>query len=158
MITDFTAIDFETAQGARNSICAIGLVRVEKNQIVKTIDLLIKPPQNQYFWKNTEIHGIDADMTKNSLTFDNVWNDIKPYIQNQHVVAHNGAFDFDVLSKTLTHYGIELPEYSRHCTYKIFGKALNICCQRYHIELNHHNALSDAIACAKLFMIHLSDQ
>lgn len=32
---DFTALDFETATGFRNSICQVGLVRVENGIIVE---------------------------------------------------------------------------------------------------------------------------
>ena len=157
-INTFTAIDFETAQGPRHSICAVGLVRVENGEIVKTIELLVKPPDNYYFWKNIEIHGIDSEMTKHSPTFDKVWTKLKPFIHGQNVVAHNGAFDFDVLNKTLSFYNIIPPEFNRHCTYQIFGAALDVCCEEHCIELEHHNALSDAMACAKLFIIHLNNK
>ena len=35
---------------------------------------------------------------------------------------------------------------------------LNILCAKYKIPLNHHDALSDALACAKLFMLHSSNK
>jgi len=33
----FTAIDFETAQGKRWSVCQVGIVRVENGQVVDTV-------------------------------------------------------------------------------------------------------------------------
>lgn len=42
----FTAIDFETATGYRNSICQIGLVRIENGITSKEINLLVQPPEN----------------------------------------------------------------------------------------------------------------
>jgi DNA polymerase-3 subunit epsilon len=30
---------------------------------------------------------------------------------------------------------------------------LSACCQRLSIDLNHHEALSDALACAKLYLM-----
>lgn len=33
---NFTAIDFETAQGARWSICQVGIVRVENDEITES--------------------------------------------------------------------------------------------------------------------------
>jgi len=154
-IKSFSAIDFETAQGLRHSICAVGLVRVENGEITSTLELLVKPPENYYFWKNTEIHGIGPEMTKRSPTFDKVWPALKPFIYGQNVVAHNGAFDFDVLEKTLRHYCIEPPKFNRYCTYRIYGSALDVCCDEHCIELDHHNALSDAMACAKLFQMYI---
>lgn len=104
----FTAIDFETAQGYRWSICQVGLVRVENGIITKEINLLVKPPDNYYWSRFTDIHGISAKDTINTPTFDQIWSQIAPYIENQNVVAHNGfGFDFPVLNKTLEYYGIE---------------------------------------------------
>ena len=155
MNNSFTAIDFETAQGPRWSICQVGLVRVENGKITDELSILVKPPDNYYFYKNIEIHGITPEMTVNTQTFDKIWPKIKPYIKGQNVVAHNGfSFDFQCLAQSLEYYNIEKPEYEKHCTYKIFGKDLATLCEEHNIELNHHNALSDALACTKLFLLY----
>jgi len=151
----FTAIDFETAQGKRFSICQVGLVRVENGIITHTLNILVCPPDNQYFYRNTEIHGIKPEHTRHSPNFARVWNDIKPFIHNQTVVAHNGAFDFSCLFQTLAHYQISQPEYNEQCTYKIYGESLPVLCHKHKIELNHHEALSDAMACARLYGMYL---
>ena len=44
----FTAIDFETAQGYRWSICQVGLIRVENGIITNELNLLVQPPNNYY--------------------------------------------------------------------------------------------------------------
>ncbi|WP_162052307.1 3'-5' exonuclease [Pontibacter pamirensis] len=155
MSHSFTAIDFETAQGKRWSICQIGLVRVENGQISQRLNKLVCPPDNFYFYRNTEIHGISAADTCTAPTFDKVWQQIKPYIEHQTVVAHNGAFDFSCLRHTLDYYKVQQPTYEQQCTYKIFKKGLAQLCQEYRIQLNHHDALSDALACAALYMRHL---
>ncbi len=152
----FTAIDFETAQGYRWSICQIGLVRVEKGVIVKEVSLLVQPPDNYYWNQFIDIHGITPQKTANSPTFDKVWHVVEPYIRNQSVVAHNGfSFDFDVLNKTLSYYNLPTPEYHKFCTRKIYNNNLASLCEKYNIHLNHHDALSDARACAELDSIHL---
>lgn len=153
---NFTAIDFETAQGYRHTICQVGLVRVENGIIVNEVNLLVQPPDN-YYWKNlTAIHGITSQKTTNSPTFDKVWSLIEPFVAGQNVVAHNGfGFDFSVLQKTLEFYGMNAPEYEKHCTYRIYKQNLASLCNQYKITLNHHNALSDARACAELFLRHL---
>jgi DNA polymerase-3 subunit epsilon len=157
MIMDsFTAIDFETAQGYRWSICQVGLVRVEQGIITEEINLLVRPPKNHYWSRFIDIHGITPEKTSNAPTFDLIWHKIEPFIKNQKVVAHNGlSFDFPVLSKTLEYYGMKDPDYEKHCTYRIFRKNLAALSEIYNIPLNHHDALSDAKACAALFMIHL---
>lgn len=153
----FTAIDFETAQGKRWSICQVGLVRVENNIIIEQLSLLVQPPEN-YYWDNLiDIHGITPDQTANAPTFDLVWKQISPFIKNQNIVAHNGfSFDFHCLNQALDFYDIATPNYTGHCTYKIYGENLATLCKKYQIPLNHHDALSDALACAELFKLHLN--
>lgn len=156
----FTAIDFETAQGYRWSICQVGLVRVENGIIKEELNLLVQPPNNYYWDRFIGIHGITPQHTANVPTFDKLWHLIEPFITNQIVVAHNGfSFDFNVLSKTLEYYGMQAPEYEKHCTCNIYNrKALNTLCYEFEIPLNHHEALSDARACAKLYLKHLQNQ
>jgi DNA polymerase-3 subunit epsilon len=151
----FTAIDFETAQPARSSICQIGLVRVEKGQVVEQISLLVQPPDNTYNYWNTNVHGLNGEDTEDAPFFDSVWPQIRPFIEGRTVVAHNGAFDFSCLRKSLEFYELEEPDYKPACTYKIYKKKLNVLCDEYDIELDHHDALSDARACAELYLRHL---
>ena len=154
---NFTAIDFETASGYRNSICQIGLVQVENGIITVTLNLLVQPPKN-YYWSNfIDIHGITPAITKNEPTFDQIWHLVAPFIIGKNVVAHNGfGFDFPVLDKTLFHYGLPIPDYDKYCTYKIYRSNLADLCKEHNIPLDHHNALSDARACAELYLKYLN--
>ena len=155
----FTAIDFETAHGKRWSICQVGLVRVENGITKEKISVLVQPPNNFYWDKFIDIHGITAQQTATAKTFDRVWQQIEPFIKNQNLVAHNGfSFDFHCLKQTLEYYDIAPPKFTGHCTYKIFGDNLASLCRQYKIPLNHHEALSDAMACAKLYQIHLRNE
>ena len=97
----FTALDFETAKGYRNSICQVGLVRMENGIIVKEINILVQPPDN-YYWNVLRTFTELPRKTLPMLYFRQVWCQIAPYIENQNVIAHNGfGFDFPVLDKTL---------------------------------------------------------
>jgi DNA polymerase-3 subunit epsilon len=151
----FTAIDFETATGYRTSICQVGLVRVENDMVVKELCLLVQPPNN-YYWLNwsDEIHHIYPADTANAPTLDKVWPLIRPFVEGQVVVAHNGPrFDFECIKQTLAHYGLPEPQYEKRCTYKIFKKNLADACKEHGVTLeSHHHALADARACAALFL------
>ncbi|WP_222536415.1 3'-5' exonuclease [Pedobacter polysacchareus] len=153
---NFTAIDFETAHGKRWSICQVGLVRVENGIVKETINRLVCPPDNIYFYRNIEVHGITPERTRRSPNFSAVWREISSFIDGQTVVAHNGAFDFSCLAQTLDYYQIAQPIYEKQCTYKIYKQKLASLCQEYRIPLNHHDALSDALACAELYKMHLN--
>ena len=153
MTNTFTSIDFETAQGYRHSICQVGIVRVENGIITEEINLLVQPPDNSFWAKLIDIHGITPEDTANEPTFDKIWHQIEHLIKNQDVVAHNGiSFDFPVLDKTLEYYGMTAPQYNKHCTYRLYNDNLASLCKKYNIPLNHHDALSDARACAELFL------
>src|SRR4051812_41713201 len=108
----FTAIDFETAQGYRWSICQIGLVRIVEGKEIARISILVQPPFNYYWHRFSEIHGITREDTKCAPPFSDAWPAIQPYIAGQLVVAHNSKFDFGCLRSTLDFYGIAMPEFS----------------------------------------------
>ncbi|MBL4747044.1 MAG: 3'-5' exonuclease [Flavobacteriaceae bacterium] len=160
----FTAIDFETATAFRNSACAVGIVTVENGKIIEEFHTLIKPPNNEYNWRNTQVHGITSNDTRNALTFEAVFPEIQKRLQGKIIVAHNESFDRSVLKKTMENYYLDyeaLNLASRwECTMKLCkandkypsGK-LNECCLVANIELIHHEALSDARACAALYLI-----
>ena len=122
MSATFTAIDFETAQGKRWSICQVGLVRVENGRITSQLSKLVCPPDNFRFPFNTSIHGIAPQHACSDPTFAALWPELKPYIHNQKVVAHNGAFDFNCLRQTLDYYRLTHPDCEQACTLKIYKK------------------------------------
>jgi DNA polymerase-3 subunit epsilon len=159
----FLAIDFETANHKRSSACSIGLVLVEDLRVIKQLSFLIRPPTTDFFF--TSYHGISWDDVKDELTFDKVWDQVAPLFKNSKVViAHNVSFDQSVLFATLDLYKIERPVLNFSCTLKESRKRiisdnykLDTIAKKLGIQLKHHNALSDALACAKI-MIYLSEK
>jgi DNA polymerase III subunit epsilon len=161
VINTFAAIDFETANPNWTSICSVGIVTVENGIIVDEFHALIKPPDNFYNWYNTKIHGISAEMTENEPYFNEVYPEIRKRLSGKKIVAHNESFDRNALKRTMALYGLDYAELNIsdrwECTVKIFRKkgfrqaGLRNCCDILGIELNHHDALSDARACAILY-------
>ena len=161
---EFVAIDFETATNSQDSACAVGIVHVRNEEIVEEYYSLIQPPDNQYLYYNTKVHGIKPIDTENAPTFAEIYPKVKELMQNRLVVAHNESFDRNVLFQTMASHGLNYSELNIkskwECTVKILKKKghfkvnLAACCKRYDIPLDHHNALSDARACAKLYLIH----
>jgi DNA polymerase-3 subunit epsilon len=154
----FTAIDFETANYYRDSACAVALVRVEDRKIVKSAEHLIKPPLN--WFKFTDIHGITWNDVKNEKTFDEIWPLIRSYFRGvDFIVAHNAPFDSSVLKACCIKYGINIPKKPFYCTvslsrqiWGLYPTNLSSVCSHFKIKLNHHDALSDATACAKIMI------
>lgn len=164
---NFVAIDFETAMGKRNTACQVGIVMVKDGVIAHEWSTLIKPPGNKYGWAQTKVHGLSAKDTKNAPTFKEIYPQIKRRIKGHTIVAHNVAFDKSVLKATMEDNGFDYNELELEgkwqCTLKKFKKIyssakLNECCEKHGIELDHHDALSDARAAAKLYMVESPQQ
>ena len=157
---DFVAIDFETANAQRTSACSIGLVRVRNGAVEERFESLISPAPNYFSAFNTSIHGIDSRMVKKAPTFAELWPELKDYIDGKLLVAHNASFDISVLRRTLEYYDIPVPDFEFLCTYRLAKVAypnagahrLNIIASLIGVELQHHNALSDAEACANILL------
>ena len=77
---NFVALDFETANSERASVCEIGLTFVENGKITDTRSWLVKPKGNLYDSFNIWIHGITPKDTKNKPEFSDLWNEIRPLI------------------------------------------------------------------------------
>jgi DNA polymerase-3 subunit epsilon len=159
---NFTAIDFETATGYRHSACAVGIVTVENGEITEQYSTLIRPPENHYWGMNIGVHGIRPADTANTPDFAELYPEIHKRLAGRTLVAHNATFDRGVLQKTMDHYGLgygALQVAGWECTLQIYRTKgfhpcrLSDCCDRLGIELNHHEALSDALACAKLYLM-----
>ena len=162
---DFVAIDFETATSEWTSICSMGICVVEDNKITEVKELLVRPTPFKFNDYNIAIHGITPAMVYNKPTFDEYWEDIKPYLENRLVVAHNASFDIGALRKTLEMFNIELPAFDFLCTVKLSQKAypefpshkLNNLGESLGIDFSHHTACDDAYACAMVLLHILRD-
>jgi DNA polymerase-3 subunit epsilon len=108
----------------------------------------------------TYIHGISWNDVKDKPTFKDVWNEIKASFEGiDFLAAHNAGFDSGVLKACCLTYGINPPTTPFKCSMALARKTWNIrptklsdVCNHLNIELNHHEALSDAHACAQIIM------
>ena len=163
-MNDFVAVDVETANGAPTSICSIGAVKVLDGEIVDSFYELVKPEPNFYFRHCTEnIHGIDRSMTDSAATFDTVWRRVHRFIGALPLVAHNKNFDESCIRACFRCYRMDYPAYPFYCTLQAARRKIpKQMCSSYSLPslcdffgipfYNHHNALADAVACAKLAM------
>ena len=155
----FVAIDFETANHHRSSVCSVGIVVVENGVITDSFYQLIKPIPNFYCHWATDIHGIDYWDTVDARLFPEVWSDIHDRVAGLPFVAHNSPFDESCLRAVHQRYEMAYPDYEFHCTCRAARKAfpdlanhkLHTVSSRVGFELvNHHHALADAEACARI--------
>jgi len=152
------ALDFETANHAPNSACQLGLVRIEGWRVVSTASWLIRPPTDEFFF--SYLHGITWDHVAMEPHWGQLWPNLAPHFAGvDYLAAHNAPFDRGVLYAACAEYGVSPPPQTFVDTvgvarnvWKIFPTKLNLVCERLNIELNHHEALSDAKACAEIMI------
>ena len=167
MPLDFTAIDFETANGSPASPCAVGLIRVRDSKPVATLELLFRPPvPHDWFSEgNIRVHGITPAMVQDAPAYSEVINQVLEFIDEDLLVAHNASFDMGVLAASAKAVNQELPKLRYGCSLKIARKTYNLESYRLnavayaigHEEFEHHNALADSDACARI-VIHAAQR
>ncbi len=158
MLPTFVALDFETADNGPDSACAIGLVRVEDGRIVQRATRLIRPPRQHFQF--TWVHGISWRDVQHQPTFAQLWPELLPLLEGaEFLAAHNAPFDRRVLLACCQAAGLPPPLQPFECTVKLARKTwklpkntLDAVCRHLQITLNHHEAGSDAEACARIVL------
>lgn len=158
-IRDFAAIDFETANGQRTSVCSVGVVVVRGGRPSESIYRLIRPYPNYYSAFTTAIHGLTRSDTENAPSFPDVWDEIAPRIEGLPLVAHNSPFDEGCLRAVHAHYGLPYPDYRFLCTLSASRRRIKglpnyqlhtVSAACGYLLERHHHALADAEACAEI--------
>lgn len=152
----FVAIDFETADRTLDSACAVALVKVENLQITERNYWLIRPPRKNFCF--TYLHGIAWQDVAEQPTFQELWPSLLAFMETaSFLAAHNAEFDQSVLYACCRTARIPPPPLPFRCTvelartvWKIYPTKLPMVCARLGIPLDHHNARSDAEACARI--------
>jgi len=167
MAIDFTAIDFETANRSPASPCAVGMVRVREGEIVESLSMLFKPPfPNDYFSAgNIGVHGITPEMVLEAPSWEEALVELLLFAESDTLIAHNAGFDMGVLRASAQAINFDLPNYSYACSLRMSRKTYNLDSYRLnsvayaigHEEFNHHDALADSDACARIVM-HMANR
>lgn len=155
----FACIDFETANHKRSSACQLGVAIVSDGKITQSRSWLVKPEPFQFEPICTSKHGIKPEEVADCPRFDELWPSIHKYIGSARLVAHNARFDMSVLSQVLGVYGCAVPETEYLCTLQMAralwrypSYSLPFLASTFEIDLQHHDALSDAEACAHVLI------
>lgn len=157
---DFVAIDVETANAHRGSICAIGAAVVRGGVVVSTHSWLVRPPAGlDTFDKiNVRLHGITADMVADQPSFAERLDQLVEAAEELPLVAHNAAFDIGALREACLVADKEWPTTDYACSLILARRALDLISYRLPIVAaecgvdagRHHEAGADAHACAQV--------
>lgn len=158
MAIEYVAVDFETANEQRVSACSIGIAVFEDGR-VRTFERLLRPPEMRFEPFHVSIHGITAEMVADAPTFAELWPELRELLGGSHeVFAHWAPFDKGVLKACFAHYQIPDPVPVVSCTCKLARVALpglesyslDAVADALQIDFSHHEAGSDAYACAEI--------
>lgn len=159
-MTDFAAIDFETANECRCSVCSVGVVIVRGGETAETFYSLIHPEPEYYQWFCRQVHGLSEEDTQDAPLFPEVWAAIAPKIAGLPLVAHNARFDEGCLKDVFRVYRMDYPDYvfydtlaasRRHFGCRLPDHQLQTVAAACGYDLSHHHhALADAEACAAI--------
>jgi DNA polymerase-3 subunit epsilon len=150
---NFTIVDIETTGGKAffNRIIEIGIIRVERGEVVQKYKSLINPGRDVPEFI-TELTGITEKMLKKAPTFEDIAEDIFPLFEDSIFVAHNSSFDYQFLKTEFNSMGLAFnldnlctvrlsrvlyPEHKKH--------NLNALIERHNFKCkNRHRAYDDA--------------
>lgn len=159
---NFVAIDFETANQRRSSVCSVGIVIVKNGKIVDSFYSLIHPIPNYYAPCCQMVHGLSDRDTRNAPEFPEVWKKIKEKIGDLPLVAHNATFDKSCLKAVYESYCMDYPEYTFYDTLKAARITFGCSLPNHQLHTvasacgydlrDHHHALADAEAAAHIAM------
>lgn len=163
MTDNFIAIDVETANQSKSSICQVGLAAYSGAALLWKWSSLVNP-EEPFDRINVEIHGLRSHDVESAPTFPTILEAIRASIHDQTIASHT-SFDCDALNHAAQKYGLHLPpchwidtcEISRLAWPNLSDHKLKTLCKSLLIELQHHNALSDALACAEVLSRALQD-
>jgi DNA polymerase-3 subunit epsilon len=158
---DFIAIDFEIANPNYASVCAAGWATVRDGLIVDQGSWLCRPPtgHEQFGLYQVRIHKITADKVATQPTFAERVPELLAILgDGPPIVAHNAAFDFNVLQRALATCHLMPPRTPHHCTKKwskqllaLPNYKLTTVCKYFGLSLDrHHEPASDALAAARI--------
>lgn len=160
MALDFTAIDFETANGNAASACAVGLVKVRDGLIVDRASTLIRPtaPYDEFWEWNIKIHGIQAADVLDAPDWIEAQRQILDFGDGDVYVAHNAGFDKGVMRAAAKASHLPVPDMRWTDSLRIARKTYTLESYRLPVaalaagfdDFQHHDAAGDAEACAAI--------
>ena len=148
----FVAVDVETANSDRGSICQIGIVAVEQGQIVDEWQTLVDPG-TPFSDRNVSIHGLTAWDVESAPAFSGIYDCLMSKMKGEIVACHT-MFDRSALRAACSIYRLDEANCLWLDTAQVVRKTWNQFSQKDYkldkiatylgIEFSHHDALEDA--------------
>lgn len=156
MVFDYTAVDVETANPARGSICQIGLVRVRSGIPVLSMSTLLRPEPSldRFEPMNVRVHGIESGDVQAAPRWTEVLDQMRGFIGQDLLVAHNAPFERSAFRQVAEATGTPVLGAEALCTVNLARAVLPhlrkhrlpvVLAELGRLPGNHHDALADAV-------------
>lgn len=157
----FAALDFETANASRASVCQVGVAVYTDGHLDGTYSWLVQPPagHDEFNPYQSRVHGIHRAHVLGSPTWDSAWADLVALVGQRPVVAHNAAFERSVLRSANAALDLPEPGLDVHCTLMMARTFLpdlpnhKLPTVAHHLGVRvgqHHDAGEDAAMCGQI--------
>ncbi|WP_246557680.1 exonuclease domain-containing protein [Roseovarius nubinhibens] len=158
----FVAVDVETANRQKSSICQIGLAMVTTTNEIRSVGILIDPDQ-PFETFNVDLHGIDQWAVRRAPTFDAVLEMLRLFLE-RHILVQHSHFDRQAFNAASEFWGvpelnaswIDSVQIARKAWPELKGKGGHgLASLKKHLNLNfeHHDAAEDARAAAEVVLL-----
>lgn len=156
----FCALDVETANNNRGSICQIGIACVRHDNSIETWVTYVDPETDVWLWSG--LHGITADTVRGAPSFRELLPALRTALEGILIYQHSG-FDRSAIAAACENAGIAMPEWqwcdSVHVARAAWpelkgngGHGLSSLKSHLGLEFNHHDAGEDARAAAEVVL------
>lgn len=156
---NFTAVDVETANSQRASICSVGVARVRDGEVIETWSSLVRPHAElaEFHERNMGLHQIRPGDVAEAPEWDEVYAELLAFAGEDAFVAHSG-FDASAIGQATMIYDLEPMENLWYDSEVISRNLLTLASYRLPAvsnfleltEFEHHAAEEDALQCARI--------
>jgi len=161
--SSFVAIDFETANHSRVSICAAGLAVFENGDLAEAPYWLVRPPKGHGWFHEVfiECHGLTHLDVLDAPEFPAIAPEMLARLTRADlVIAHKADFDIEHLRAALDHFGLPRPEFDYVCTCQLARRVwpdlpshgLKALTTHIGHDFHHHHAQADAEAAGRVLL------
>jgi DNA polymerase III subunit epsilon len=156
----FFALDVETANNDRGSICQIGVACVRPDNSIETWVTYVDPQVDR--WAFTYLHGISARTVQRAPTFAEVLPVLHDALKGPTVYQHSG-FDRSAIAAACRNCGLPIPQWDWRDSVHVArvtwpelrgsgGHGLGRLKQHLGLVFEHHDAGEDARAAAEVVL------
>lgn len=153
-----TGLNSSAVSGNMDKIIEIGAFKVENGEITQSFTTFVNP-HRRLSEEIIALTGITEDMVKDAPACEDVMPDFFKFCDGSILVGHNAAaFDFKFVDYYCSSVGyilerkvIDTYPLSQELLY-LSNYKLNTVAEKFGVTFNHHRAIDDALATAKIFI------